>query len=72
MYGGQLFGTRNSKFFGKYKKYKILLFQVQPPRVYNGRGDLTEVFCITSVGGFYLEGLIHIHEGLIFGILRYN
>ena len=29
-------------------------------------------FCVTSLGGFYLEGLIHIHEGLIFGILRYN
>ena len=56
MYGGQLFGTRNSKFFGKYKKYKILLFQVQPPRVYIGRGDLTEVFLRYECGGLLFRG----------------
>ena len=28
------------------------------------RGDLTELFCVTGLGGLYLEGLI-------FGILRY-
>ena len=56
MYGGQLFGTRNSKFFGKYKKYKILLFQVQPPRVYIGRGDLTEVFLRYECGGLLFGG----------------
>ena len=42
-------------------------FQVQaPPRggAYIWRGDLTESFCVTSLGGLYLEGLI-------FGILRY-
>ena len=55
MYGGQLFGTRNSKFFGKYKKYKILLFQVQPPRVYIGRGDLT-VFLRYECGGLLFGG----------------
>ena len=31
---------------------------------YIWRGDLTEGFCVTSLGGLYLEGLI-------FGILRY-
>ena len=35
-------------------------FQVQAPRgAYTWRGDLTEGFCITSLGGLYLEGLIH-------------
>ena len=42
-------------------------FQVQAPRgSYIRRGDLTEkVFCVTILGGFYLEGLIC-------GILRYS
>ena len=31
---------------------------------YIWRGDLTEGFCVTGLGGLYLEGLI-------FGILRY-
>ena len=38
-----------------------------PPRgggAYIRRGDLTEGFCVTILGGLYLEGLI-------FGILRY-
>ena len=40
-------------------------FQVQDPRgAYIRRGDLTEGFCVTILGGLYLEGLI-------FGILRY-
>ena len=41
-------------------------FQVQAPRgAYIWRGDLTEgFFCVTSLGGLYLEGHI-------FGILRY-
>ena len=39
-------------------------FQVQVPRAYIWRGDLTEGFCVTSLEGFYLEGLI-------FAILRY-
>ena len=35
-------------------------FQVQAPRgAYIWSGDLTEVFCITILGGLYLEGLIH-------------
>ena len=35
--------------------------QVQAPRggAYIWRGDLTEGFCVTSLGGLYLEGLIH-------------
>ena len=28
-------------------------------RAYVWRGDLTEGFCVTSLGGIYLEGLIH-------------
>ena len=35
---------------------------------YIRRGDLTEGFCVTILGGLYLEGLIH--GGVIFGILR--
>ena len=35
-------------------------FQVQAPRgAYIRRGDLTEGFCVTILGGLYLEGLIH-------------
>ena len=35
-------------------------FQVQAPgEAYIQRGDLTESFCITILGGLYLEGLIH-------------
>ena len=40
-------------------------FQVQAPRgAYIRRDDLAEGFCVTILGGLYLEGLI-------FGILRY-
>ena len=40
-------------------------FQVQAPGgAYFRRGDLTEGFCVKSLGGLYLEGLI-------FGILRH-
>ena len=35
-----------------------------PRGAYNWRGDLTQRFCVTRLGGLYLEGLI-------FGILRY-
>ena len=35
-----------------------------PGGAYSWRGDLTEGFCVTGLGGLYLEGLI-------FGILRY-
>ena len=39
-------------------------FQVQDPRgAYIWRGDLTEGFCVTTLGGLYMEGLI-------FAILR--
>ena len=36
-------------------------FQLQAPGAYIWRGDLTEGFnfCVTSLGGLYLEGLIH-------------
>ena len=39
-------------------------FQVQTPGgpgggAYIWRGDLTEGFCVTSVYGLYLEGLVH-------------
>ena len=45
-------------------------FPITSPRgrgggAYIWRGDLTDGFCITSLGGLYMEGLI-------FGILRYN
>ena len=45
-------------------------FQVQVPRGLYSDGRFTGgIFCVTSLGGLYLEGLIH--GGLIFGILRY-
>ena len=35
-------------------------FQVQAPGgAYIRRGDLMEVFCVTTLGGLYLEGLTH-------------
>ena len=35
-------------------------FQVQAPgEAYIWRGELTEGFCVTSLGALYLEGLIH-------------
>ena len=35
-------------------------FQVQAPQgAYIGRGDEQRVFCVTILGGLYLEGLIH-------------
>ena len=30
-----------------------------PQGAYIWRGDLTEGFCVTGLGGLYLEGLIH-------------
>ena len=44
----------------------------KPPGAYIWRGDLTEGFCVTSLGGgggLYLEGLVH-GGAYIFGILR--
>ena len=40
-----------------------------PRGAYIWRGDLTEDFCVTGLGGLYLEGLKH--GGAYFGILRY-
>ena len=40
-----------------------------PGGAYIWRDDLTEGFCVTSLGGLYLEGLTH--GGAYFGILRY-
>ena len=36
-------------------------FRVQSPPglVFGGRGELSEGFCVTILGGLYLEGLIH-------------
>ena len=31
----------------------------RPRGAYIWRGDLTEGFCVTGLGGLYLEGLIH-------------
>ena len=40
-------------------------FQVQAPRgAYIGRGNLTEVFCVTILGSSYLEGPIHVFTSL--------
>ena len=39
------------------------------PGLIFGGAELTEGFCVTGLGGLYLEGLIH--GGLIFVILRY-
>ena len=46
-------------------------FQVQAPRgAYIWRGDLTEGFCVTSLGGLIFGGA-YTWKGFIFGILRY-
>ena len=40
--------------------YLRAIFQVQAPGgVYIWRDDLTNGFCVTGLGGLYLEGLIH-------------
>ena len=66
-------GTRNS-FWENAKIYVLLYrfcfvlfwiwgkFQSTVPRrglVFGGRGELSERFCVTILGGLYLEGLIH-------------
>ena len=44
--------------------------RASPRGAYIWRGNLTEVvFCVTSLGGLYLEGLIRMN--IIFGILWY-
>ena len=68
-----------SQFFGKYKNsyvtvqfllcfilYLRALSKYKPPGAYirSPEGDLTEGFCVTSLRGLYLEGLV-------FQILRY-
>ena len=54
--------------------YSRANFKYKPPPppgegAYIRKVDLTVGFCVTILGGLYLEGLIH--GGLIFGILRY-
>ena len=40
--------------------YLRAIFHVQaPPGAYIWRGNLTEGFCVTGLGGLHLEGLIH-------------
>ena len=65
-------GQCNGYLIGKYKIYVILplllcfslylraISKYKPPGVYFRRGDLTEGFCVTSLGegGLYLEELI--------------
>ena len=41
-----------------------------PRGAYIGRGDLTEAFRVTSLGGLHFWRGLYM-EGLIFGILRY-
>ena len=51
--------------FTLFTLYLRAFFQVQAPGgPYIWRGDLMRFFCVTGLGGLYLEGLI-------FGILRY-
>ena len=46
--------------FALFTLYLRAIFQVQAPGgAYIWRGDLTGVFCVTGLGGLYLEGLIH-------------
>ena len=70
MYGVQSFGTLNSEFLGKYKNlyvtvpillcfitlYLRAISKCKPPRVYIGRGDLTEVFLRYEFGGLLFGG----------------
>ena len=55
----------------KFKVFALFYFvfegnfpSTSPQGAYIWRGDLTESFCVTGLGGLYLEGLI-------FRILRY-
>ena len=51
---------------GKFTVFALFYFvfvgnfsSTSPRRAYNWRGDLTEGFCVTGLGGLYLEGLIN-------------
>ena len=51
---------------GKFTVYTLFYFvfesnfpSTSPRGAYIWRGDLTEGFCVTGLGGLYLEGLIH-------------
>ena len=71
MYGGKFaFQSRFGQPYSWKEIYRFSLFcfvfegnfQVQAPGGRGAciwRGDLTEGFCVTSLGGFSLEGLIH-------------
>ena len=68
MYGGKFAFQNRLSWFVVGRKFTIF-FKVQAPRgAYIRRGDLTEGFCITILGGLYLEGLIHGGAYSIFGI----
>ena len=44
--------------FACFTLYLRAMSKNKPPGVYNRRGDLTEgFFCVTSLGGSYMEGL---------------
>ena len=61
-----------SKFtvFALFTLYLRAISKYKPPGPYIWRGDLTEGFCVTSLGGLCLEGLIH--GGVYFRNLRYH
>ena len=54
----------NAPFLLCFTLYLRAISKYKSPGAYIWRGDLTEGFCVMSLGDLYLEGLI-------FGILRY-
>ena len=60
---------QNSKFFALFCIVFEGNFQVQAPRAYIRRGDLTEGFLSYAFGGLIFGGA-YTREGLIFAILR--
>ena len=52
-------GSKFSVFALFYLVFEGSFPSTSPRRDYIWRGDLTEVFCVTGLGGLYLEGLIH-------------
>ena len=57
-------GSKFTVFALSYFVFECNFPSTSPRGAYIWRGDLTEDFCVTCLGGLYLEGLI-------FGILRY-
>ena len=54
-----IFGSKFTVFALFYFVFEGNFPSTSPRGAYIWRGDLTEGFCVTSLGGLYLAGLIH-------------